>query len=97
MLDRLTLTPERLGKMAAGIRDVAALPDPVGEIIKAWTRPNGLRISKVRVRLALWDHLRVAAKRHQRRRGALHQDGQRDDPARRLGVYPLEQSNRCCS
>ena len=49
MLDRLTLTGQRLAAMADGIREVAALPDPVGEIIKDWTRPNGLRIQKVRV------------------------------------------------
>ncbi|MDB6154391.1 MAG: proA, partial [Chthoniobacteraceae bacterium] len=49
MLDRLKLDAERVGKIAAGIREVAALPDPVGEIIKEWTRPNGLKISKVRV------------------------------------------------
>jgi glutamate-5-semialdehyde dehydrogenase len=49
MVERLTLDTKRLGAMADGIRQVAALPDPVGEVIKAWTRPNGLRISKVRV------------------------------------------------
>lgn len=49
MLDRLTLTPKRIAEMAAGIRQVAALPDPVGEGIREWTRPNDLRISKVRV------------------------------------------------
>ena len=49
MLDRLSLTPKRIAAMADGIREVARLPDPVGEVIKAWTRPNGLRISKVRV------------------------------------------------
>src|SRR5204862_569325 len=49
MVERLTLDAKRLGAMAEGIRQVAALPDPVGEVIKAWTRPNGLRISKVRV------------------------------------------------
>ncbi len=49
MLDRLTLTPKRLVAMADGIREVAALPDPVGETIRDWTRPNGLRITKVRV------------------------------------------------
>ena len=49
MLDRLTLDAARLSKMAEGIREVAALPDPVGEIIRDWTRPNGLRIQKVRV------------------------------------------------
>jgi glutamate-5-semialdehyde dehydrogenase len=49
MIDRLTLTPKRLAAMADGIRQVAALPDPVGEVIREWTRPNGIRISKVRV------------------------------------------------
>ncbi len=49
MLERLALNPKRLAAMADGIREVAELPDPVGEIIKDWTRPNGLRISKVRV------------------------------------------------
>ena len=49
MLDRLTLNEKRLAVMADGIREVAALPDPVGETIRDWTRPNGLRITKVRV------------------------------------------------
>jgi glutamate-5-semialdehyde dehydrogenase len=49
LLDRLALDAARLAKMSAGIREVAALPDPVGETIRAWTRPNGLAISKVRV------------------------------------------------
>ena len=49
MLERLTLNDQKLAAMAHGIREVAALPDPVGETIRAWTRPNGLRITKVRV------------------------------------------------
>ena len=49
MIDRLALDTDRLAKMAAGIREVATLPDPAGETIRAWTRPNGLAISKVRV------------------------------------------------
>jgi len=49
MIDRLTLNSKRLLGMADGIRQVAQLADPVGETIKEWTRPNGLRISKVRV------------------------------------------------
>jgi glutamate-5-semialdehyde dehydrogenase len=47
-IDRLTLTPERLRKIAADIRHVAGLPDPVNEVLAEWTRPNGIRISKVR-------------------------------------------------
>ncbi len=49
MLDRLRLDEKRIAGMAEGIRQVAELPDPVGEIIRDWTRPNGLRIQKVRV------------------------------------------------
>ncbi len=49
MLDRLTLTPKRVDSIAEGIRQVAALPDPVGETIREWTPPNGVRIRKVRV------------------------------------------------
>ncbi|MBP5166329.1 MAG: glutamate-5-semialdehyde dehydrogenase [Oscillospiraceae bacterium] len=46
MLDRLTLTKERIKAMAEGIRSVAALPDPVGRVISSVTRPNGLVIEK---------------------------------------------------
>lgn len=49
MLDRLRLTPERIRGMAEGLRDVAALPDPVGRILEEQTRPNGLRLVKVAV------------------------------------------------
>jgi len=48
-LDRLTLTPERIEAMAQGLEEIAALPDPVGETMAAWTRPNGLEIVQVRV------------------------------------------------
>jgi glutamate-5-semialdehyde dehydrogenase len=47
--DRLLLTPKRVAEMAQMLRDVANLPDPVGETVKEWTRPNGLHIRKVRV------------------------------------------------
>jgi glutamate-5-semialdehyde dehydrogenase len=49
MLERLTLSSARVKAMADGVREVAALPDPVGELIRRWTRPNGLEITKVRV------------------------------------------------
>jgi glutamate-5-semialdehyde dehydrogenase len=48
-MDRLTLTGDRIEAMAAGIEEIANLPDPVGEVTKMWKRPNGLRIGKVRV------------------------------------------------
>jgi glutamate-5-semialdehyde dehydrogenase len=52
-LDRLTLTDARLEGMAAGLRTVAGLPDPIGEVLDGWKRPNGLEISRVRVPLGV--------------------------------------------
>jgi glutamate-5-semialdehyde dehydrogenase len=52
-LDRLTLTDARVQEMAAGLRQVAALPDPVGETVEAWRRPSGLEIARVRVPLGV--------------------------------------------
>ena len=52
-LDRLRLTEARIEAMAAGLRQVAALADPVGEIIGGWVRPNGLEIQQVRVPLGV--------------------------------------------
>ena len=49
MIDRLRIDGKRLGTMADGVRAVAELPDPVGESLRTWTRPNGLEINKVRV------------------------------------------------
>ncbi len=49
MIDRLTLDPKRLQNIADAVREVANLPDPVGEKLADWTRPNGLHIRKVRV------------------------------------------------
>ncbi len=49
MLDRLMLDARRVEGMARGIDDIVALPDPVGETIAEWVRPNGLRFSRVRV------------------------------------------------
>jgi glutamate-5-semialdehyde dehydrogenase len=51
--DRLRLTEERVRAMAGGLRKVAALPDPVGEMVEGWVRPNGLRVSRVRVPLGV--------------------------------------------
>ncbi|RLI02719.1 glutamate-5-semialdehyde dehydrogenase [Candidatus Bathyarchaeota archaeon] len=53
LLDRLILNEERVSKMAQCLREVAALPDPVGEIVKTWTRPNGLIIGQLRVPLGV--------------------------------------------
>ncbi len=53
MLDRLSLSPSRIAGMADGLRQVAALADPVGEIVQGGLRPNGLRIEKTRVPLGV--------------------------------------------
>ena len=49
MADRLRLTAKRIVEMAAGLREVAALPDPLGDMPKMWTRPNGMQVGRVRV------------------------------------------------
>jgi len=53
MRDRLLLTASRVKDMARGVREVAALPDPIGETLAEWTKSNGLRILKVRVPLGV--------------------------------------------
>lgn len=53
MIDRLTLTEERIAAMAEGIRQVADLPDPVGRVLSETVRPNGLRIEKIAVPLGV--------------------------------------------
>jgi len=53
MLDRLALDDKRIEAMAKGIEDILALPDPIGAITAEWTRPNGMRIQRVRVPLGV--------------------------------------------
>jgi len=53
MLDRLRLDASRIEAMARGLEDIAALPDPVGRTLAAWSRPNGLRIARVAVPLGV--------------------------------------------
>ncbi|MCE7079198.1 glutamate-5-semialdehyde dehydrogenase [Streptomyces sp. ST2-7A] len=53
IIDRLTLTPERVAAIAADVRDVVALPDPVGEVVRGSTLPNGLELRQVRVPLGV--------------------------------------------
>jgi glutamate-5-semialdehyde dehydrogenase len=52
-IDRLRLTPQRVEEIAAGLEQVALLPDPIGEVIRSTTRPNGLQIDKLRVPLGV--------------------------------------------
>ncbi|NPA17024.1 MAG: glutamate-5-semialdehyde dehydrogenase [Aquificae bacterium] len=51
LLDRLTLNEKRINGMVQVLKDVAALPDPVGQVISMWTRPNGLKVGRMRVPL----------------------------------------------
>lgn len=53
MRDRLLLNAERVAAMARGVREVVQLQDPIGEVLAEWTRPNGLRIRKLRVPLGV--------------------------------------------
>ncbi|MFI1714296.1 glutamate-5-semialdehyde dehydrogenase [Streptomyces sp. NPDC053513] len=53
IIDRLTLTPERVRAIAADVRDVAALPDPVGEVVRGSTLPNGIDLRQIRVPLGV--------------------------------------------
>lgn len=52
-LDRLELSDKVIASMAEGLRDVAALPDPVGEVVRMWKRPNGLQVGRVRIPLGV--------------------------------------------
>ncbi|NLU71507.1 glutamate-5-semialdehyde dehydrogenase [Streptomyces sp. HNM0575] len=53
IVDRLTLTPERIAAIASDVRDVVALPDPVGEVLRGSTLPNGLELRQIRVPLGV--------------------------------------------
>ncbi|MBI2352417.1 MAG: gamma-glutamyl-phosphate reductase, partial [Deltaproteobacteria bacterium] len=53
LLDRISLDGNRVAGMAKGLREIAALPDPVKEIVKMWRRPNGLQVGKMRIPLGV--------------------------------------------
>ncbi|NWF55654.1 MAG: glutamate-5-semialdehyde dehydrogenase [Syntrophaceae bacterium] len=53
MIDRLTLSDSVLSRMAASLKEIALLPDPVGEVGRMWTRPNGLTVGKMRIPLGV--------------------------------------------
>lgn len=53
VLDRIALDPSRVKAMAKGLREVAALPDPVHEVVKMWRRPNGLQVGRMRIPLGV--------------------------------------------
>ncbi len=89
LLDRLALTEARVAEMAKGVREIAELDDPVGEVTESWTLPNGLQVAKKRAPLGVVaDRLRGAPERHDRRRRPLPQERQR------RGAAGLEQRNQ---
>lgn len=90
MLDRLTLTGARLERMAAAVRKVRDLPDPVGEVMEERVLENGLQLSKVRVPLGVVGIIRVAPQRDGRCRCAVPQVRQRRLPARRQRKHPVQ-------
>lgn len=53
LVDRLRLTPARVAAMVQGLRQLAALPDPVGDVVRGWTNPNGVQVRQVRVPLGV--------------------------------------------
>jgi len=53
LIERLVLSPKAVDAMAKGVREIAAQPDPVGEVLESWTRPNGISIQKIRVPLGV--------------------------------------------
>ena len=84
-LDRLMLDGARVAAMAKAVREVAALPDPVGQVMASWTRPNGLQISRVRVPLGVIGIIyEVAPNVTADAARALPQVWQRRDPAQRV-------------
>ena len=94
MIDRLSLSPARVESMAEGMRAVAALPDPVGELLSETARPNGLVIRKVRVPMGVIAIIYEPPQCDGGRRRALPEERQRMRPARRQGGHPLQYS-RC--
>ena len=83
-LDRLRLTPQRIQAAAEGLRQIAALPDPVGQVREGSIRPNGLQVQKISVPLGVIFFLyRIAPECHRGCRFALRKKRQRGHPARR--------------
>jgi glutamate-5-semialdehyde dehydrogenase len=63
MVDRLTITDKVIKGMADSLKEVAALPDPVGEVTSMWTRPNGLRVGRMRIPIGVIGIIYEAARR----------------------------------
>ena len=94
MLDRLKLTKERIAGMAQGIREVTALPDPVGRVLQTHIREDGLEIQGVRPHGCHCHYLRKPSQRHQRRRRSGAEKRERLRPEKRKGGVPQRQRHR---
>ena len=95
MLDRLALSPDRIAGMAKGIREVAALPDPVGAVLSRVERPNGLVIEKTAVPMGVIAIIyERPAQCHQRRRSPGPEGGLRLCAPLREGGPPLRRGHR---
>ncbi len=89
-IDRLTLTPARIGAMADGITTVRNIADPVGVVTESWQRPNGMIIERVRVPLGVVAVIfESRPQRHRRRRCVVPEIRQCGNSARRLGELSL--------
>ena len=83
MLDRLALNPNRIDGIAAGLRQVAGLPDPIGEVLRGRTLPNGLQIRQQRVPLGVVGIVYEGRPTHARRHGNSRRRSRSWAPARR--------------
>ena len=94
MLDRLQLDERRVEAMAAGSKRSSQLPDPIGATSAEWTRPNGLRIQRVRVPLGVIGIIYESRPNVTADAGALClKSGNAADPARRLGEPAFERGH----
>jgi len=90
MLDRLKLDDQRITGMARGLREVAALPDPVGKILDERVRPNGLRLQKISTHRRGGHYLRITPQCDRRCGQSLFQVRQCGDYAGRQGGVKLQ-------
>ena len=94
-LDKLRLDEARIAAMAAGVRKIVSLPDPVGEVIDGWRLPNGLEVRKVRVPLGVVAVVYEARPNVTIDATALCvKSGNADRPARILSRRPVQRSAR---
>jgi glutamate-5-semialdehyde dehydrogenase len=95
IVDRIALDASRVRGMAKGLREVAALPDPVREVVKMWRRPNGLQVGRMRIPLgviAIIYEARPNVRRTQRRCAEIGQRGHFAAAVKRISTRRLARS-----